>query len=102
MLDCDTVRTSAGGLAVTLAAGMSCYNGEGDDKTPMRSRHPGGVFVTMADGAVRFLGNYIEKTTVWNWDTNLNGLTGNNPARLLCWQRLCLSQDGLVLDSNKY
>ena len=102
ILDCDTVRSDAGGLIGTLVPCMSCWNGEGNDKAATRSQHQGGVNVAMADGTVRFVSNYIEKSSQWNqWDGSLQNTSGATVS-FLCWQRLCASQDGQAIDGKKF
>ena len=59
---------------------------------------PAGVYVAMADGSVRFMSNYIEKGTGPNASTS----TPNMTTQFLCWQRLCCSQDGQVIDGKKF
>ena len=99
LLDCVTVRKNAGGTAATLAACMGCSTNAGyNDQAAPRSRHPGGIHVTMADGSVHSISNYIEKGKGSQWST----LPPTFTTQFLCWQRLCASQDGQVLDSAKY
>jgi prepilin-type N-terminal cleavage/methylation domain-containing protein len=66
--------------------GMPCYFGE----CPMmqqatRSMHPGGVFVALADGSVRFISNFVQ--------------TSPRPS---IWDRLNTSADGQVVSDGSY
>ena len=97
ILDCDGVTTQAGGTAVLTAQCMTCSDCNVSKQATSRSRHPSGVHVTMADGSVHFISNYIERGTGDSWSTKPSLTTV-----FLCWQRLCASQDGQVLDSAKY
>lgn len=105
IIDCSVVQTKAGGAAVLRTQCMTCYDATGgtnvSNQAAPRSRHPGGVYVTMVDGSVRFISNYIEKNFGDTWDANLTQF-GGDATRLLCWQRLCISQDGQVVQGNKY
>ena len=100
LLDCDALKTASPGLSVLRAECMTCsfYAGGNDQGIP-RSRHPGGLYATMADGSVRFISNYIEKGNASSWTiVSPPSLTST----FLCWQRLCASQDGQVIDGNKF
>lgn len=98
ILDCSELTTKAGGLATTRAECMTCQAVATHAGT-LRSRHPGGVHVTMADGSVHWISNYIEKGTGLYWS---NSDTPSLTTQFLCWQRLCTSQDGQVVDGAKY
>ena len=98
IMDCDTFTTQAGGADALRATCMTCYGSAGSHQATARSRHAGGINVAMADGGVRFLSNYIEKGT----GLSSNGSTPNLSTQFLCWQRLCASQDGQVIDGNKF
>ena len=99
IVDGYTVATELGLLRQTQCMDIQAnYSAEAG----ARSCHPGGVFVTMADGGVRFVSNYIEKSTVWLFDANLTINPGGGKASFLCWQRLCASQDGLSIDGAKF
>ena len=60
----------------------------------VRSVHPGGVFVSMADASVRFVSDFIEAGTIGS-----SAYIGQNPNDLQSlgvWQLLNLSADGRV------
>jgi len=98
MVDCNLLTTNAGGANVTRAACMTCAGTAGNRQAAPRSQHRGGIHVTMADGSVRFISNYIEKGTGPNSNTSTPSLTTG----FLCWQRLCASQDGQMVDGAKF
>jgi prepilin-type N-terminal cleavage/methylation domain-containing protein/prepilin-type processing-associated H-X9-DG protein len=78
---------------LTLAENMSANGGSGFDQATIRSRHPGGAHVAMADGSVQFINDDIETTgcygtatccSPWDWmitsaDNGRGGLY-NDPA----------------------
>ena len=76
---------------------MPCWDTSSHQAVP-RSLHPGGIYTTFADGSVRFISNYIEKGTGLPTDSTTPSLT----TQFLCWQRLCASQDGQVVDGKKF
>jgi hypothetical protein len=57
-----------------------------------------GAYVAMADGSVRFISDYIEKGTDWNWPN----LPTMNMGTFLTWQRLNASADAQALDPSKF
>ncbi|QEG33975.1 DUF1559 domain-containing protein [Bythopirellula goksoeyrii] len=63
-------------------------------QSTVRSSHPGGAFVAMADTSVRFISDFIDNNAT---GIGFIGFSGNlNPQEdLRAWQRLNLSQDGL-------
>lgn len=103
--DCAAIQTNVGGSTALRTTCMTCFDSNGaydfNGQAATRSQHQGGVFATFADGGVRFISNYIEKSNASYFDQDLNGLS-NNPANFLCWQRLCASQDGQVVDGKKF
>ena len=98
--DGGTVRTELGN-ALLAAQCMPLSGWATGNQATARSCHQGGVMVTLADGGVRFISNYIEKGTTWGFDGNLTSYYGGS-AQFLCWQRLCASQDGLPVDGAKF
>ena len=58
-------------------------------KQAMRSMHPGGVYVTLGDASVKFISDYVDVSV-------------GDCSRFSIWDRLNLSNDGMVLDHSKY
>ncbi len=76
---------------------------QGSAQSVMRSVHPGGVFVAMADGSVRFISDYIDTGTMPAASSLAGakiGPTGNedtdptDPSVFRIWQRLNVARDG--------
>ena len=99
-LDCSTVISEVGNRR--LVECMSCYAYMSNAAGAARSCHPGGIHATLADGSVRFISNYIERSTAFLFDAALQPDMGGNTANFKCWQRLCCSQDGLPVDGAKF
>ena len=98
VLDCSTIRTNCGGIEATRVQCMTCATA-GSNQATTRSQHAGGVNVTLADGSVRFVSNYIEKG---NGGWAGNATTPSTATQFLCWQRICASQDGQTVDGKKF
>ena len=69
-------------------------------QSTVRSVHPGGVFVAMADGSVHFVSDFIQPGTV-----GAGAFLGFNPDDLLdnvfgVWQRLNIAADGKIATLN--
>ena len=78
--------------AATLQAEcMTCFPIANEQGTT-RSMHPGGVHVCMADGAVRFISDFIDKGTQQE----------PKPDEYRVWQRLNASGDDQIVDANAY
>jgi len=97
---CEEVQKQLGGgnrgvgQAKLMELGMPCegryWNLPGMSQAP-RSMHVGGVHVAMCDGSVRFIDDYINRST-----------SGNGLAGLSVWDRLICSNDGQVLSADQY
>lgn len=79
--------------------GMTVVNTSSNQKSVVRSRHPGGAHVAMCDGSVIFVSDSI--------DSNPDFPTGSNrPAdyesQMGLWQRMIGSNDGLQPDLSDY
>lgn len=98
ILDCTAVVNRVG-LAATRTACMACTTAGVAAQAPPKSQHQGGVQVTMADGSVRFISNYIQKGDGAWW---ASPTTPNLASQFLCWERLCASQDGCPVDARQF
>jgi hypothetical protein len=76
---------------------MPCYSGNVFDQATVRSKHPGGVHVALADASVQFVTDDIETSgypgpccTVWDFmitsadNGNGGGYNGLSPRGNLC------------------
>jgi hypothetical protein len=70
---------------------MTCFP-IGNEQGAPRSVHPGGVHVCMANGSVRFIGDFIDKGT----------LQEPNPSEYHVWQRLNASGDEQPISDTSY
>jgi len=77
---------------VLLRECMTVSSGSSNNQGTMRSRHPGGVQVAMADGSVHFISDYIEKASSWNLSLS----------DFRTWERLNASADQLPIDARKW
>lgn len=69
-------------------------------QSTVRSMHPGGVMVALADGSVRFVSSFIEHgvgeiTGLSTWITNRLVDQNRPDPQILAWQRMLISGDGL-------
>jgi prepilin-type N-terminal cleavage/methylation domain-containing protein len=81
---------------------MYPYGGDASGQSVMRSTHPGGIFVAMADASVRFISDFIDtgQQTAAVADGRLGGAFNTSPANFRTWQRLNLAADGFPIDSD--
>jgi prepilin-type N-terminal cleavage/methylation domain-containing protein/prepilin-type processing-associated H-X9-DG protein len=97
IMGCDLI-VNALGWPTLLRECMGCCDGCTSSQGQARSKHPGGVQVCLADGSVRFLSDYIEKTQgLWDLDPAVL-----NEGNFKVWQRLNASGDGLAIDGSKF
>jgi prepilin-type N-terminal cleavage/methylation domain-containing protein/prepilin-type processing-associated H-X9-DG protein len=87
--------TGVGTLNVECMALDTNVNASG--QSTVRSRHPGGANVAMADGSVHFLSDFIDQGafTIGGYITDAQ--TNQSVFRL--WQRLNMSRDGYTTDA---
>ena len=78
---------------------MGCDLGNNSTQGVARSAHSGGIFVTMGDGSVRFIGDFIDARTPWEFDFSDPQFAQN---QMGVWQRLNASADGLMVDQMQY
>lgn len=97
ILDAAAIMTKTGAAAAQTACMACCCTTNISGQAGTRSRHQHGVHVAMADGSVHSISNYIEKGDGAKWTAS-----PNLSSTFLCWQRLCASQDGQVVDGKKY
>lgn len=90
IMGCGKIEQDVG-VATLQAECMTCFPIANEQGTT-RSMHPGGVHVCMADGAVRFISEFIDKGTQQE----------PNPDEYRVWQRLNASGDDQVVDANAY
>jgi prepilin-type processing-associated H-X9-DG protein len=89
--------SGTGGLGTTQQECMGCYNANGEiDEATLRSKHPGGAHVAMADGSVNWINDDIETTgcygpccTAWDYmiasgDNQKAGALQSNALSGLC------------------
>jgi prepilin-type N-terminal cleavage/methylation domain-containing protein len=96
IMDCDQIFTAVG-QDTLLRECMGCCNGCTSSQGTARGRHQGGVFVCLADGSVRFISDFIDKSTLW--DLAPGTVT---PATFGIWQRLNASADSQPIDGSKF
>jgi prepilin-type N-terminal cleavage/methylation domain-containing protein/prepilin-type processing-associated H-X9-DG protein len=66
-------------------------------QSTVRSRHPGGANVAMADASVHFLSDFIEQGAITIGEKIESNQT--DPAIFKLWQRLNMSRDGYTTDA---
>jgi prepilin-type N-terminal cleavage/methylation domain-containing protein len=83
-IECSEVQNSLGAQRLTTEC-MTCWTGGIDQQQAVRSKHPGGVLIALADGSVHFIANTINTTGPWGPCCSV-------------WDRLIASQDGQTVD----
>lgn len=88
---CSDVQGATGGPAELAKLGMGCASGSrANYQQTARSMHPGGVYVALCDGSVRWVSNFVD--IIGGFDTG----------RLSVWDRLCVAVDGLFVDTKSF
>jgi prepilin-type N-terminal cleavage/methylation domain-containing protein/prepilin-type processing-associated H-X9-DG protein len=85
----DAVGGDNGGEQALCNLGMSCYTSGDGAQQGVRSLHPGGANMGLADGSVRFIGEYIQTKPS----------SANN---LSVWDRLHASADGQAISADSF
>jgi prepilin-type N-terminal cleavage/methylation domain-containing protein/prepilin-type processing-associated H-X9-DG protein len=86
------------GLAPLLAECMGIdHTVDASGQSTVRSRHPGGANVAMADASVHFLGDFIDQGDIGTIAALIEK-DQTDPALFRTWQRLNLSRDGYSVD----
>lgn len=62
-------------------------------RSTVRSPHPGGAMVAMADGSVRFISDFVDKGTYQSTEGNNYPLVYNDADKFRVWERLNVSDD---------
>jgi prepilin-type N-terminal cleavage/methylation domain-containing protein len=92
VLDCQAIRTAVGGaqgIQRTIEMGMPCSSGDWENfQQTARSVHQASVHVTLADGSVRSISDFID-------------IVGGS-GRLSAWHKLNASGDGQVLSASEF
>lgn len=88
---CNEISAEIGDHTELLRLGMGCFTGttsHPNRQAAPRSSHQGGVFVTMCDGSVRWIGNDIDRARGFD-DPSI-------------WDRLILSADGFPIRADAF
>jgi prepilin-type processing-associated H-X9-DG protein len=88
---CPYLKTTSPGVDTLLRERMGCYESSAyNQQAGAHSCHPGGVHVALADGSVRFVGDFIE----------IVGTDANNGVPV--WDRLIGSADGYPISGSSF
>lgn len=99
ILGCSAVTSQATAARLQQECMLCNSARNGNQTTAVRSRHPGGAHIAMADGSVRFIVDSIESNPGFT-TTNPSDPTANTT--VLLWQRIIASNDSLVVDLSRY
>jgi len=86
-INCDQIKSAFGGSKTLAGMSMGCWDSknlagtEEVGQATARSMHQGGVFISMADGSVRWVSDFIQ-------------VLPSNAPNFSTWDRLMLSADG--------
>jgi prepilin-type N-terminal cleavage/methylation domain-containing protein len=90
VMACPAIRSAVGGVAQLGMLGMPCSGADYPNfQQTARSLHPGGVFVGLADGSVRWISDYIQ-------------VKPSSFASMSVWDRLMASSDGQPLPADAF
>ena len=102
ILDCPSLVATLGAARMQQEC-MTCNNGiNGNQQSVVRSRHPGGANICMADGSVRFISEFIESSPSFPIGSLANPPIRPADGQFGVWQRMISSQDSFSLDATKY
>jgi len=94
--DVSNIYDDVGEGTLALECMQPDKNVDASGQSVVRSLHPGGAHVAMADGSVQFLSDFLDAGQISG-----GGLIGTDPADILpenfrLWQRLNISSDGFL------
>ena len=92
---------SAVGVGTLKSECMDVYVGAGPGsvKSSLKSQHPGGVIVALADASVRFLSDFMDSHSVER-ETNYAPIPWQNEREISTFLRLCVIDDGLPIKTD--
>lgn len=86
---CQAARDAAGSPEALRDMGMACYAGGTGNQQGVRSMHPGGANMGLADGSVRFIGESIQAKP-------------SSESKPSVWDRLNASADGQTISAGSF
>lgn len=105
--DVDRIREMVGDAQLEAMKTECMHAADVDSgQSVMRSVHPGGIFVTMVDGSVRFISDFVQSgatgySGAFIGSDDTSG-TGNSPyirqENFGVWQRINISKDGMLAE----
>lgn len=105
--DVDRIKDMVG-LEQLEAMKTECMHAADVDsgQSVMRSVHPGGIFVALADGSARFISDFIQPGNVgYGAFIGADDPNGNSPQirqeNFGVWQRINIAKDGMLVDTNE-
>ena len=86
--NCSDIQAAVGGADQLARMGMGCPSGaRANYQQTARSMHPGGIYVCLADGSVRWVNDFIEISP---------------HGKLATWERLNASSDSQTLSAQEF